>query len=243
MQNKTRFVLKKFVEWKDDFLHLIFPSTCLICENEISKYEKSVCSVCFNDLKFTQFENYHEETSLDKLFWGRVQLENTFSLLFFEKGTSTQKILHQIKYKANIDLAKEMGALLGEKLINSNIKTEQIDALIPVPLHPKKLYIRGYNQSEEITQGLSKVINVPINTNFLTRIQHAESQTRKGKFLRWDNIEEAFFVHLNQNEHLKHVAIVDDVITTGSTLESVIKKIKEANPSIKVSVISLSVTK
>lgn len=233
---------KKFVEWKDDILHLIYPNLCLICTKELSKFEQEVCLNCREDFKFTAFENYLEPTSVDKLFWGRVTLESTFSLLYFEKEGATQEILHQIKYKGKQKLAIEMGKLMGEKIL-LNSKYASIDALIPVPLHSKKMHIRGYNQSEMIAKGLSEATEIPMNLEFLKRVVHAESQTKKGRFLRWDNIENAFEVAKDMEKELKHVAIIDDVITTGSTIESCVREIQKVYPEMKVSVLSLAVTK
>jgi competence protein ComFC len=237
------FLLKKLVEWKDDLLHLVYPKNCIICQKELSKFEDEICSFCEIELKYTHYETYHDATSLDKLFWGRCQLKSTYSMLYFEKGGQTQKILHEIKYKGNQKLGEKMGSKMGLKLLTNTEKHSSIDALIPVPLHPRKTYVRGYNQSEIIANGVSEVMKIPINTNFLTRVQHAESQTKKSKFLRWDNIEEAFYVNIRGNEHLKHIAIIDDVITTGSTIESCIKKIHELSPDLEISVFSLAVTK
>jgi len=237
------FVLKKFVEWKDDLLHLIYPNNCVICQQELSKFEEGLCSICDSELKYTHYENYQDATSLDKLFWGRCQLKSSYSMLYFEKGGQTQKILHEIKYKGNQQLGEKMGSKMGTQLLTNIEKYTSIDALIPVPLHPRKIYLRGYNQSEIIANGISETMKIPINKTFLTRVKHAESQTKKSKFLRWDNIEEAFFVNPQGNEHLKHIAIIDDVITTGSTLEACIKKIKEYRPDLKISVFSLAVTK
>ncbi len=242
MQKVTRFLLKNFVEWKENILHLIYPNVCLVCENEISKFEKDVCGFCIENLKYTAFEKYDDASSLDKLFWGRIQLAQTFSLLYFEKGNQTQTILHQIKYKGKQELGEKMGELMGKKLLENPIKINGIDALIPVPLHLKKMHTRGYNQSEVISNGLSKILDITTKLDFLTRIVHSESQTKKGRFMRWDNIEEAFFVNENK-DNLKHIAIIDDVITTGSTLESCMKMIREKYPEMKISVFSLAVTK
>lgn len=243
MQKIRSFLLKKIVEWKDDLLHLIYPTHCVICQSELSKFEEAICAICYGELKYTYYESYQDTTSLDKLFWGREQLKSTFSMLYFEKGNQTQKLLHEIKYNGNQRLGKKMGAMMGLKITENQQKYYPIDALIPVPLHPRKMYVRGYNQSEVIARGISETSNIPVNTTFLTRIQHAESQTKKNKFLRWDNIEEAFFVNPKGNEHLKHIAIIDDVITTGSTLESCIRTIKACNPELEISVFSLALTK
>ncbi len=234
--------LKIFAEWKHDFLHLLYPSTCLVCEKELSKTEQEICFFCRDELKFTTFEKSLEETELDKRFWGRCQLESTFALLYFEQQGATQEILHQIKYKGKQKLAREMGRLSGEKLFE-NSKYKSIDALVPVPLHPKKQHQRGFNQSEQIAAGISEHTQIPVNTRLLRRTVHAESQTKMGKFGRWDNISEAFVVNKTSGESLRHIALVDDVITTGSTLEACIQAIRKELPGVKISVISLAVTK
>lgn len=244
MQKVTELGLKKIVSWKDALLHLIYPSSCLICDRELASFEKNTCSLCMSEFHYTHFENDPGESALDKLFWGRMPLESTFSMLYFEKSGSTQKILHAIKYRDKQQLAELMGELMGEKIASNSNKYQHIDALIPVPLHPKKLYKRGYNQSELLAKGLSRKSNIPLVTDFLTRSRHAESQTKiKNRFLRWDNIEDAFVVNLSKHKDLKHIALVDDVITTGSTLEACMQKIKAAAPDIRISLFSLAITK
>ncbi|MCE3296298.1 MAG: phosphoribosyltransferase [Crocinitomicaceae bacterium] len=242
MQKMTHKWLKNLVEWKNDFLHLVYPPTCLVCEKELSKAETEICFFCREELKFTTFEKYSEESSLDKRFWGRCQLESTFALLYFEQEGPTQQILHQIKYKGKQKLGTEMGRLIGEKMLE-NQKYDGIDSLVPVPLHPKKQHVRGYNQSEQIANGISEETKIPMNSNFLRRTLHAESQTKMGKFGRWDNISEAFLADKKALADCKHIALVDDVITTGSTLESCINTIRKELPDLKISVISLAVTK
>jgi ComF family protein len=242
MQKLINFGLKNFVEWKENILHLIYPNLCLNCENELSKYEQDLCFFCEDNLKFTSYENYKEESSLDKLFWGRVKLKSTFAMLYFEKENQTQKILHQIKYKGKIELARKMGELMGKKLSSSLKNINDIEAFIPIPLHLKKMYIRGYNQSEEIANGLTNNLKIETDTTFLTRKVHAESQTKKGRFLRWDNIYEAFAVNENRKNY-KHIALIDDVVTTGSTLESCVKMIQEKHPEIEISIFCLALTK
>jgi competence protein ComFC len=241
MQKLIDFGLKNFVEWKENILHLIYPNLCLNCENELSKFEDEICTICLNEVKYTSFENYQVETNLNKLFWGRIKLESTFSLFYFEKDKISQKILHQIKYKGKQDFAKKMGLLMAERLKSNPSLFETVDALIPIPLHNKKLYIRGYNQSELIANGLSEGLEIPSDTNFLSRIVHSESQTKQGRFKRWDNIVEAFHVNPNPNSY-KHIALIDDVVTTGSTLESCVKLIQEQFPEMKVSIFSLAIT-
>jgi competence protein ComFC len=229
--------------WKRDLLHLIYPSACLICEKELLLDQTNICSFCEHDLRFTFFENYLEPTSLDQLFWGRAQLTSTCAFLYFEKGTSTQQLLHAIKYQNKQELAIDLGRRFGEKLLENEAKYGTIEALIPIPLHPKKQFIRGYNQSECIANGIASSIQTPVVTTFLTKGKHTESQTKKGRFLRWDNVTDVFQIHPATLNGMKHIALVDDVVTTGSTLEACIQLIHQQIPNIQISVLSLAIAK
>lgn len=221
-----------------DILHLIYPETCLACQSELSSFEQHLCALCKNELHYTDFENYQEDSPLDKLFWGRISVNTLFSLLYYNKNDQSQAILHHLKYHNRPDLAQYMGNLIGER-IKKTPAFSNIDFLVPIPLHEKKKHIRGYNQSEEIAKGIFLQTKKPINTTFLTRQTHTESQTRKGKFERWTNVQEAFYLNKELPKDVKHIALVDDVITTGSTLETAVKLIKNKYP-IEVSIISIA---
>jgi ComF family protein len=192
-------------------------------------------------MHFTHFEKYTEPTELDKLFWGRINLAGTFALLLFEKGKSTQKILHALKYKSNPAVGVEFGEEIAKR-IQSMRHFDDLDALIPVPIHPKKAFIRGYNQSEQIAIGLSNVLTIPVDTHFLKKQEHTKSQTKRGRFDRWDNVVNNFVLR-KQVKTPKHIAIVDDVITTGATIEALVRSIHKNYPEIRVSIISLALTK
>lgn len=234
---------KKFLQWKDDLLHLVYPGTCLICAQELTSHANNLCPICDSNLKYTYFENFADASEMDKLFWGRIPLMSTCAFLHFEQDSSTQEILHAIKYKGKKELAITMGQRFGEKLATNEAKFGTIQALIPVPLHPKKKFIRGYNQSEMIAQGIGSALEIDVITDFLSKGKHTESQTKKNKFMRWDNVSEVFLVDASKYAHLQHIALVDDVVTTGSTLEAAIQKILEVLPHIQVSVLSLAIAK
>lgn len=230
-------------KWRDDVMHLVYPDMCLICSTELPSSAVQLCHLCETSLRYTYYETFKEASSLDKLFWGRANLHATYALLHFEKETSTQEILHHIKYKNKTQLAQEMGVRIGKKLKIDAEKYGEIDALIPIPMHPKKQYLRGYNQSVFIAEGISKTIGSPVNIDFLTKNTNTQSQTKKGRFLRWDNVSEVFQVNTKKLKDVKHIAIVDDVVTTGATIEACILKIREELPNIKITVISLAATK
>lgn len=221
-----------------DMLHVIYPGACLVCETEISHSSVSLCPVCQAELHFTHYEKYSEATELDKLFWGRVPVEHTFSLLFFSEESSTQKILHTLKYKDRPDLAVHFGKEAGQKMRGLPLLMTA-DALVPVPLHSKKRFIRGYNQAERIAKGISEVTGIPVDERLLTRSSFSESQTRQDKLSRWENMQNRFRSGTSGSA-VSHIIIVDDVITTGSTLESCIRMLRRSNPELKISVVSLA---
>jgi ComF family protein len=218
--------------------HLLFPELCLICGTEISSNEKQICLSCLDEFPKSKLTADDNESPLQQLFWGRVKIENVYSWLVYSKESSTKTLLHQIKYKDNPHLARAIGTKLGKEIADFDwVKT--IDAFIPVPIHPKKEFVRGYNQSEELAKGIKEIIDKPIDNLFLKRTLHTESQTKKGRFGRWDNIENAFRSNKNVAAY-KHIAIVDDVITTGATMERIIHQIHKNNPELRVSLISLA---
>ena len=232
----------KLVELKNQLLHLIFPTHCLVCNREIIIENSSICPLCENDFSFTYFELLNEPSKLDKLFWGRIILHSCYSLIYFEKNKNSQKTIHSFKYENNQLLAVEMGRKIGEKINRLN-QFSTLDVLLPVPIHPKKEYQRGYNQSEKIAQGIKEITNIPIDCNVIKKSKNNKSQTKKNKFTRWENVKNTFEIDIETLLHKNHIAIIDDVITTGATLESIVKIINEKLPHLHVSIISLALTK
>ena len=236
----TRSWQKKIVEWKDDLFHLIYPNICLICEAETTNKSLQICHFCENNLHLTFFESFLENSKLDKLFWGRINLEATYSLLYFKKENSTQTILHGIKYENKKNLAREMGKRIGKNIQTLPVFTT-LDCLIPIPLHPRKEYKRGYNQSQLIAEGVAQQTHTTIFPHALKRIKHGVSQTQKGRYKRWENVQETFSVDPNALKNLKHIALIDDVVTTGATLEACAQEIKSLYPELKISILSLAI--
>jgi len=226
---------------KDGLINLLFPEVCEACETELSVRENYLCYPCWESIHLTYFEGFKEPSSLDKLFWGRVNLEATYALFYFQKGKASQKLLHALKYQFKGNLGVYLGSLAAKKLVDHPIFKE-VQALIPVPLHPKKAFVRGYNQSEKIAQGIADVWKIPVIQQEVLKMKHTESQTRKDQFQRWDNVSSIFRVKGDLTKY-QHIAIVDDVITTGSTLESMAKELKAANPLLQISIISLALAK
>ena len=221
----------------DDFLALIYPRNCVSCGNSLFKHEEQVCNYCYTNLPKTNFHK-QQRNPVDALFYGRTPLLLASSFYLFTKKGSIQKILHAIKYKHNKDLAVLVGKWYAEDLKTNDI-ISKADFIIPVPLHSKKFKIRGYNQSEEFARGLAEGLQIPLNTSVLIRKEFTETQTKKSKYERWENVEEVFELIAPETFKNKHVIIVDDVITTGATIEACCQLLQQIE-EIQISVLSIA---
>jgi ComF family protein len=202
----------------DDFISLLYPRVCAACGNSLFKHEEIICTYCLYHLPKT---NYHtmEDSPLDKVFWGRAQITHTAALFNFQKKSKVQHLIHQLKYKGRTDVGIYLGKMLGADLVKTEA-FKDVDKVIPVPLHPGKQRKRGYNQSEQIAIGLAKAMNISMDSTSFTRTVNTETQTRKSRFARWENVKEIFKVTAPSELSNRHILLVDDVITTGATLES-----------------------
>jgi ComF family protein len=234
-------IFKKFYSLIRDFNHLIFPEKCLHCASELIENESHVCNFCRSDIPYTFFENLNGPNEMDKLFWGRIPVESSYALMYFKEKTVSQTMLHALKYQNNYKIGIYLGEIIGSN-IKKNNRFSTIDALIPVPIHPKKKFTRGYNQAEILSRGIANRIDVPVLTNFTTKTKHTESQTRKTMTERWMNSSKIFQAEKSFESH-QHIAIVDDVLTTGATLEHLTKAILDKNKGVKISLITLALTK
>jgi ComF family protein len=204
-------------EIRSSFLHLFFPHVCVGCGTDIISEHNEICLHCNQELPVTNFEQY-SNNPVEKRFWGRLSLQDAAATLYFSKESLMQRLIHQFKYKRNKDLGLLLGRIMGDTLKRSN--RFKVDALVPLPLFPKKEAKRGYNQSEVLCNGIAEILGLPVLNNVITRPQHTETQTRKGRIERWKNIEGKFFLADPAAIKDKHILLVDDVITTGATLES-----------------------
>lgn len=221
----------------NDLLELFFPSLCISCGNRLISQEKFLCLNCWFDLPVTNF-HLDANNKVAQLFWGRVQVENATSFFSYKKGSKYQKLIHFIKYKGLKELGYETGRRFGFVLADS-VNFSTVDLIVPVPLHPKKQKKRGYNQSEWIARGMAESMKKQISTDNLFRKEHTSTQTRKNRFERWQNVEDIFDVNNPGQFSGLHILLIDDVITTGSTLEGcAFQLIKIKN--IKVSIATLA---
>jgi competence protein ComFC len=213
-------------------LDIIYPNNCTICSTDLNSNESYLCLNCKYDLPYIEQSQYNIE-SLQKLFWGRVNVNHIFALLNYQKGNQTQKILHELKYNKKTKLAQHFGEMIGD-LIEP---TENYSYLIPVPLHPKKQQLRGFNQSTVIAKGMLKTTQIPILEKVIKRTQFNKSQTNFSKYDRWDNVKSIFSIVKPKIIENKHVILIDDVLTTGATIEACVKellKIKGCKVSVAV---------
>ena len=221
----------------DDLISLFYPRLCAGCNISLVNGEDILCLHCLADLPRT---NYHlfPENPVFQIFIGRVNITLASSFCRFDKGGRLQHLLHQLKYNGNCEVGIKMGILFGYELIQSS-SYQDIDAIIPVPLHPKKEKKRGYNQSAEICKGLSESMNRPVISGNLVREIHTSSQTRKGRFERWENVSGIFNVKNEASLTGKHLLLVDDVVTTGATLEACCEPLLKI-PGVRVSIATLA---
>ena len=224
----------------NDFRHLIFPQKCLSCEGELTSAENTICSLCTTNFTETNFHLSDEPTMMDKIFWGRIPIHKTYALFFFEKAKTAQKVLFQLKYNNNQAVGHHFGQEIAKR-IKVNAEFQDADVFIPIPLHPKKAFIRGYNQSEALAIGITQEFGVPMDLKSLKRVQHGKSQTTKSRSERWSSIQSTFRIKESIKKY-KHIVLVDDVITTGSTIEVIASAILEKHPKVKISVVTLAIT-
>jgi len=198
--------------------HLLYPHICIGCGSDVIDHENFLCLHCINELPHTDFA-MHSNNPLEKKFWGRVALTSAMSEFYFTKESIIQNIVHEIKYNGNKNAGRYFGSSIGKSLLNSN-RFNNIDVIVPLPLFEKKEKMRGYNQAEIICNGISEIINKPVIKNNVIRKVFTETQTKKHRTERWKNVENTFHVTNMYALENKHILLVDDVVTTGATLES-----------------------
>ncbi len=221
----------------NDFISLIFPQVCVACGKSLYKNEQSICTYCVYHLPKTNF-HLDNENPIAKIFWGRINIHSASAMYGFNKGGKVQHLIHQLKYKGQKEVGVAVGKIYGHELKqHENFKT--VDTIIPVPLHPKKQKKRGYNQSESFAEGLAESMKVDADFNTLFRAYESETQTRKSRFSRWKNVETIFHLKDPGKFKGKHILLVDDVITTGATLEACAQTLQRI-PDIKISIATIA---
>ena len=198
-----------------------------------------LCTQCIQDLPFTDFFSINENP-VEKIFWGRVQVQYAGALLFFTKDSLVQILLAQLKYHHNKKVGILFGHLMGQAIVSEQ-KFEQIDLMIPIPILPSKINSRGYNQSQVIAIGMQQVWNRPIMQDVLIKKNWSNSQTKKDRKARLQEVPDLFFLQNPACIKGKHLLLVDDVLTTGATLEAAIETLMAGSPaSVSIAVAAYS---
>lgn len=222
-----------------DFINLLYPTVCHICEADLLKNEQVICTSCLHDLPVTSY-HLDNENPVKKVFYGRVKIENATALLHFRKKAGVQHLIHELKYRGHREIGSFLGIWLGEELCSLD-DYRKIDLIVPVPLHKTKLKERGFNQVEDFGIEIARALDAEYADDILIKITATQTQTLKGRISRWGKIEEALEIQNIEKAAHKHVLLVDDLVTTGATLEACAHKLQEI-PGVKISVATLAIT-
>ena len=227
---------KYFRNIGEALLHLAFPHLCHGCGSDRVHAKEPLCLRCLSSLPNTNF-HAHADNPVEKLFWGRMHVKAAAAQYFFTRGSLMQKLMHQLKYKGNRDIGVYLGRFMGETLATCS-RFATVEALVPLPLFRSREHKRGYNQAALLCAGIASVMHVPVLKDLVIRTTHTETQTRKGRIERWENIKDRFMIS-NQNAGKdKHVLLVDDVVTTGATLEACGRELTSV-PGLRLSIAAL----
>lgn len=205
-------------EIKDSLLHIAFPHVCEGCGSDLLEEDQMLCVRCLSSLPKTEF-HLHANNPIEKIFWGRLPVTYATAQFYFTKESLIQHLMHQFKYKHNKQLGLYLGNLIGYALASS-YRFLKLDALVPLPLFPSKEKKRGYNQAAVLCDGIAEVLEKPVLKNVIRRTIYTDTQTKKSRVERWQNMEGKFELMNADTINNKHVLLVDDVITTGATLEA-----------------------
>ncbi len=227
------------MQFLKDTFYLFFPKTCVCCDEQLVKNEIEVCLKCRFELPITNFTD-EKENGVEQIFYGRVKIEFATALLFYRTKGISQKLIYQLKYKGKQGVGNILGEWLGLELKESS-RFLSIDYIVPVPLHPKKLKKRGYNQLSTFGNSISQILEVPLIHDVLIKKFVTNTQTLKRRFERWKNVNEIFYLNDASIFKNKHILLIDDVITTGATLEACALELSKTE-DIKISIATMTFT-
>ena len=230
--------LRAFVGYFLDSFHLIFPDNCLACGGHLRYSERLLCTSCLIDLPRVHVLNC-ENSALEQLLVGQIPYERAAAFFYYTKKSKYANVLYALKYKGN----KQAGIFLGElfaRQLQANDFMNDIDCIVPVPLHAKRQRARGYNQSEVLAQGIARIIPCPVCAGAVERNINTETQTKKNKEERKQNVANIFTVTNPQLLENKHILLLDDVITTGATTISCAEAILSQVPNVRISIAGIA---
>jgi ComF family protein len=225
--------------WIKSLQHLLLPHQCIGCGVDQLQEKEPLCHTCLSDLPRTYFESIHDNPA-EKIFHGRLNLKSATSLYYFTKDQLLQELLHQLKYQGDKNIGIFLGGLLGNTLKDES-RFRQIDCIVPMPMVYKKEKKRGYNQANLIAVGMAAKMKLPVLQNTIIRSSGIKSQTGLNRMLRWENVKDRYVLKQSSALKNRHVLLVDDVVTTGSSLESCGQEIMCAEPaSLSIATIALA---
>lgn len=220
-----------------DLRDIVYPDLCLACDEPLRSSEKIICLRCQLELPKTDYADFRENP-VAKKFWGKVPVAHAMALYHFHKSSRIQNLMHALKYKGRKDVGIKLGNLLGFQLFKNDL-FNSVDYITSVPLHREKEIKRGYNQANLIGEGLSEILEIPFASSILRKTKFTDSQTKKNRIQRWENVKEIFQLEEENTIKGKHILLIDDVITTGSTLEACTAELIKAD-GVRVSIAAVA---
>lgn len=231
-----------FIEYIVRLLNFIAPKQCVVCGKRLTISEDVICAVCNLHMPRTLFSKNPYENKMAKLFWGQIKIEKAAALFFYEPHSEMSRIILSLKYFNHPETGELMGRMLAEEIRQDGF-FDDIDLIIPIPLTKKRQRERGYNQSMEIARGINEITKIKIVGNAVKRKSFKQSQTKMNRWQRLDNVKDVFTIDKEHDLDGKHILLIDDVVTSGSTIISCAQKISAHYNNIKFSVLSLGFTK
>ncbi len=223
-----------------DFLHLIYPEVCIGCGNDTVASGHLLCAACYHQLPATNFFEQHDNPILEK-FFGRARISHAGSAYFYDKKSAIQRLMHEVKYKQNLECGTYIGNLLANELERA-AWAKEIDLIIPIPLSKQRKFKRGYNQSVVIATPFAERLGIEVNDEAVIRTVHTESQTHKNREERWNSMQNIFKIIDAEALKDKHILVVDDVLTTGATMEVLCNVLlNETNAKVSVATFACAV--
>lgn len=222
-----------------NIFQLFYPNLCITCHRELLQNELVLCSFCRHDLPLLPYNSY-SNNKITQLFYGRIPVEKAVAFLRYQKEGKVRELMHHLKYKKREDIGEFLGNWFGNILKNSN-EFNDIDCIIPVPLHKKRMQQRGYNQLTKFGKRLSEILEIDYIPNVLLRVSATKTQTFKQRFERFSNTQTKFLLRKNHNLQQKHILLIDDVITTGATLEACCNELLKIK-DVKISIVTMAFT-
>ncbi len=227
------------MQFLKDIYSLFYPKLCICCKNTLLTNEILICTICRHDLPIICYKDFKKNKITD-IFYGKVPIEKANTFMRFQKEGKVKELIHNLKYKGRQDIGTFLGNWFGTLLLEQHA-FENVDMIIPVPLHKKKKRKRGYNQLTTFGKSLSQLLNVEYSENILTRTTFTETQTFKTRIDRFLNTSSRFYLKNTSTLKNKHILLVDDVITTGATLVSCCQELQKAE-GVRISIITMAFT-